>query len=539
MIKVLEHSNIQRGLATLEMLLAMAILVSVISALAPVVWGGQDGATGSQTNQEALYKAKELLEISLAAARQDISLVKNCDDATLTPCPGTTDNFYKRTLTVLAIDSLSKQATATVSWQNHSVALSTIVTDTASALGQCNLALAEDWQHPAHYDFNSYDLISAATGNHTDGLTITDIKIYRQKLYLAAGATANNGFTLYIFSLPQSPDQMPSYLGGTDNALSLAAGLNALSIAPYQDKLYAYAASAYTGASASCAENNNCAQLQVFDVTDSAHPRLVKNVKIPALTVDNKLAAGNAVAYQNGYVYLGVTKVASTSTYGEFTVVDVGGGGNGASPANPIIKGTYFVDNGVNAILAKGNYVYLAHPTTSASSPREQLTVLDISDPSHPSRVSGWHAPDNQGNGKSIFLSGDNLYLGRTVTTTVNPEFYILHNTDPANLAANNPNPPGQKIHSSVNGLAVRGSDALRLAFLTTNSQFQIWDISQPSAISAYTSLPLQAMVTAAQGNGVSASGSSVQTCVGNNFYLGVQTSVGNKDILSFIGPGS
>lgn len=51
-----------KGIATLEMLIALAILVVSISAVILVAFGNQAMSVDAQTNSEALYKAQAALE---------------------------------------------------------------------------------------------------------------------------------------------------------------------------------------------------------------------------------------------------------------------------------------------------------------------------------------------------------------------------------------------------------------------------------------------------------------------------------------------
>ena len=77
-------------------------------------------------------------------------------------------------------------------------------------------------------------------------------------------------------------------------------------------------------------------------------------------------------------------------------------------PFHPVWVGGYNVGNGVNQIRIHGDYGFLVSPNS------EELTILSLSDKAHPSRVGGFHASDGIGNGKSMAIVGNSLYLGRT-----------------------------------------------------------------------------------------------------------------------------
>ncbi|MBI3631230.1 MAG: hypothetical protein HY221_02735, partial [Candidatus Sungbacteria bacterium] len=418
---------------------------------------------------------------------------------------------YTKKLDVTDIDSYTKQATSTVSWQSGgrtlSIVLSTLLTNpTAGSI--CSPTLSGDWTSPKVYAFPSQFLLPE---NNSNGLGISDIKVYRQKMYVAAYSAANTNNTLYIFNLPNNPGQQPTFFGETDTA---SPGLAAVTVFGK----YAYVAN-----------QSRTAQLQVIDTSNlGAQPT---SFKLNNVTGTGGQALGHAIFYANGKIYLGLT---TTKTGPEFNIIDVGGGGTlGASPTNPLPLGSYAVGHDVNAIYVSGNYAYIAHPMSSSDTYPEQVTVLDVSNPLTPFRpLTGqgfYKAPDNQGNGKSLAMLGSTLYLGRTVTTSVNPEFYLLNDVDPTNLATNNTSPLGKKISNSVNDLAVRDY----LAFLLTNSQFQIWKISDPTNITPWAMLNLSDYTN---GNG-SGAGTSA-SCTGNYFYVALASSQGNnKDIIYIIGP--
>ncbi len=65
----------QKGFSTLEMLLAMSILILVLTAVILVSFGNQAMIIDSQTNAEALNIAQGLLEKAQPDSRKDFNLV--------------------------------------------------------------------------------------------------------------------------------------------------------------------------------------------------------------------------------------------------------------------------------------------------------------------------------------------------------------------------------------------------------------------------------------------------------------------------------
>jgi len=504
LIMKLDKKN-QIGFSTLELLLAMFIIILALSAVILVSFGSQTLLADSQTNAEALSLAQGMLENAQAQARKDFRLVNPASDV---------DGIYTKRVDVFTqADYLTKLVKATVNWTGEhnrpqSVQLSALVTNFENAVGgdTCDSVLspnAEAWKNPQ---------IKNATTNFTQlaGLSgsypATDIDAYQGRLYVTAGNSPDKQDpTFFIFDI--SNPVSPALLSKIDNATSTAAGLNAVAV----DGKYAYVANGYGAPYGTCinpdGSNQSCGQLQIIDI--NANPPVVRyTLKITGVTGTSGQAVGSSIFYKDGFIYLGLTKTANGP---EFNIIDV------HNPLVPVWVGSYAVGYAINGIYVKGGYAYLVHPTDSSASTQEQLTVLDVSNPSSPQRKSGYHAPDNQGHGKSLYLVGNTLYLGRTWTSSVNPEFYILNNIDPTKLFENNPNNPpypvGQKINDSVDGVITRDY----LTFLLTRSQFQIFKIDQttnPWGISQWAP-PLN----------LPASGSAVfepvLDCEGNYFFVG------------------
>ena len=199
-------------------------------------------------------------------------------------------------------------------------------------------------------------------------------------------------------------------------------------------------------------------------------------------------------------------------------------------PKNPAWVGGYTLGYSANAIVVHGGFAYVAHRTTAAASTPEQVTALDVSDRAHPTRVSGYHAPDNDGAGNSLALLGDTLYLGRTDSElTHNNEWYVLDATDPVHLSSNNPNTPqphGVKFTSTVSGIIVRDF----LAFILTGT------VAKPGNLVEYTETdPLAPSLYASLALPNGSSGAALD-CEGNALIVGSNDAT-NKGYLSVIYP--
>lgn len=310
----------------------------------------------------------------------------------------------------------------------------------------------------------------------------------------------------YVVSVTNSAS--PTFVTGLGNNPTISAGFNAVTV----DGRYAYVAT-----------NSSAGQLQIIDLSTTP-PSVVSTLKIGSAGT----SVGSSIFYRNGYVYLGLNHTAGGPN--EFNVIDV------HNPLSPSLSGSLPIGYIVNSIYVKNNYAYVVHPTDTSATNQEQVTVIDLNNPTSPQRLGGYHAPDNSGDGKSMFTVGDNFYLGRVLSAGTNNEFYILDNTTPKDIGTNNPNTPqpkGYELNSSVNGLIVRDY----LAFLLTGTasvgpKLQILNITNPGSIPAPTNVTLP-------NNTVGVISQSMD-CEGNNIYVTSVPASGtnlNKGTFSIIAP--
>lgn len=516
------------GSSTLEILLAFAILMLTFSAVIMVFFSNQTVSLDTQLNDEALYKASLQLEAARSLSRANFSSVVSTGP--------TTDGIYSKTLQVTTLpDTVSKQVTSNVSYQtggrNLLVSLSTILTRPIAAGNTCNPALpGGDWKNPRIYTFGTPGLNPKDSSN---GLGISDIRAYNGELYLSAYSAPNTDDTFFIFDIPNDPLQPPVYVGSVNNDPALASpDLNALSLAQQGGKLYAYVANAYGYNYTTCTSASSCHQMQVIDVTDKLHPAVVANFKVPGVTGKAGQAVGISVFYSNGYVFLGLSKPQSGP---EFHMIDVGGGGVG-SPTNPVEKASYTIGSGITSMFVKNKLAYIVSPNSQILKvidvdPASATFMTQVGSFSTPSALPGSNGVGSN-YGESVQVIGNTAYLGRTYGTN---EFYALNAINPAALAEYAPSSHtdvGTGNLTSVNGLEVRDY----LAFLLTNAQFQVWNVSDPTHMYAWSADGTTNTFLAMSSYG---GAGTAMHCDGDRFYVGIQSSAGNnKDIIAIILPG-
>ena len=493
------------------MLIAMAILILVLSSVITVAFGGQAILSDNEIAGEALKKAQELIEQEQSLARKDFKLVNSVPEAS--------DGIYrKRVLVETESDYLTKKVTSIVAWtgehgRNLDIRLTALVTNFERAIGgdTCNsVVTGQNWTAPiyASYGFAMGDLLpSTMTGN----FPVADIDVYNGKLYAAVSDTSiNTDHTFFVFDA-SNPSVRPPYLGSADNAPTRQDGISAIHAAGK----YVYAASlvgASFGPTPSCTLGPNCAQLQIFNVSNPASIPTPINFKVPGVFGSGGQAAGKSIFYKNGYVYLGLSKTASGP---EFNIIDV------RDPSNIRWIGGWSAGNAVNAIYVRKNFAYVA----VATSVGQELFVLDIANPVNPVVVGGFDAASGGfgGYGKSIYAVGDALYFGRTFEPSAErEEFYILNNENPVSFL---PVLGKRDTGESVNGIIVRDF----LAFVLLGSQMQIMKISNPVNID-----PAYAPPFLFSGTNVG----KALDCEGNYLYIGTADSASNAGAITAVKPG-
>lgn len=456
-------------------MIAMTIMVMVLSAVVVVSFGNQSFLAGGEISSEAMNKAQELLETAQAQARKDFNLVNTI--------ASTTDTMYEKAVYVrLLPDLLTKEVMALIAWKDEHMLtrmleLTTLIANFDTPVGgnTCNSALSGDWHTPSVE--NSTTNFAQLVGDPAGTYTISDLDAYQGKLYVTASTVSGpTKPTFFIFNIANPAS--PALVGSVDNegaGGTVSAGLHAVRIA--EDlasdpvKTYAYAANAYGANYTTCdpVKTRNCGQLDILDVSSPSSPQLGSNLMLASSTapfVTGKWL-GNSLYYRNGYVLLGLAKVGGSGP--EFHIIDVHnpssmfGGSHILSPV-----GSFAVGHDVNAIAMRGIYAYVVTPNT------QELQTLDMTDPNSLTLAGGFNSPVGAGNGKSLYLVGNNVYLGKTVPNA-GADLHILDNTTPGAALAELG--PGIGTPSSVNAVIVRDY----LSFLLTNSDLRIYKTDDPT----------------------------------------------------------
>jgi len=451
----------------LEMLIAMALIVLVISAVLPLVSGGQSVTVSSETNQEALYKAQQQIETARATARDNFYDPSLNFGTTVTQDSDVIN--YTKSLTVSADPAntnFSKVITSKITWgtAGQQVTLSTIVSDWQSSLGGdlCSPTLTGDWTAPQVYGYVDFASSAGATGVDIRGI----------KAYITSNPSSAGTDDFYVVNVSDPRQQPLPIIGSFSTSYGLT---DVVTVGTYS---YVTADSA-------------AYQLLVIDVSD---PTTLNTSKIKAkrdVTATGDTAIGNTLFYADKKLYIGLTKSGGP----EFHIFDV------SNPINPVEIGSgYEVGAAINRIIVKNNIAYLAVASGN------EVIALDVSNPSNPSPISTF-ASAAPPFGQSIVLDkGTTLYFGRT-GPNVNPKLLALDST---NLSAAPKWTMDMDRQSGIFSMILRSN----LLFITTsdpNDGLQIWDVSNPSGPPVrYDSSPLNVQQSATAGS----------NCAGNLLYV-------------------
>lgn len=464
----------------METLLAMMIASTALAGAVLMAFGARALVDDARQGFEALDLAQRLLADQENLARDDFRLASG-DEAQ--------EGIFSGVVNVSRHSFFEKIARAEVEWnvagRSQKIALETLIADYGQTTGNdtCDSFLTGNWKNPQiikTIDFS--DFAESASSTYAIG----DIDVYKNKLYAAMQKTGTKTDSIF-FIFDVSDPSSPLLLSKIDNNSLAMSGINAITV----NKNYAYLASSTTK------------QFQIIDV--SKDPMEIFPYKI------NNGEEALSIFHKNNRVYLGLKK----NDGPEFNIIKVN------DVNNPVVVGSFEIGAGVNDIYVKGDYAYLVHPADLAlpeESGHEQLTILDISDPENLYRVGGFYYDKGSfdASGKSLYVIGSNIYLGRTRShisgpPDVIPDFFILGGADAASITALG-SWPFLRV-GSVNELIIRDN----LAFIllgTTNlgGDLRILNIDAPNNIIEEKIIDLPGI-----GGGV---GGVAIDCEGNHLYV-------------------
>ena len=329
-----------KGMSTLEILIAFAVVILCVSAVILVVFSNQSIAVDTQTNIEAISKAKALLEEARADSREDFNSISEVEPDPL--------EFYKSGLKIFDISPCAKNLTSAVNWGDYrpqGVELSTIVTNPFLGVYCDPTPPASSWEAPTAYNVLSP---SDFDGKGT-GIAISFVNgIPYAFLTTDSNTPGKDDFWVIDISDPENitSDDISSARIGEK-------GLSGITVVGN----YAYVL-----------HNDITNHLMMVDITDPLNP-----IKIIGATVTLQgLTNGKArsIFYYDKKLYIG-TDFVSPSLNNEFHIIDL------PSPTSPSWQTSIKINRNVNYIAVRDGLAYLATGSGSTS-PYTPLKIFDV-----------------------------------------------------------------------------------------------------------------------------------------------------------------
>src|SRR3989338_2495048 len=454
--------NTERGAATIELLIALAVGVIFITGATLVSFGAQTSGLDTGLTNEGL----RLAELGTADTVASVAAAWNYTQTELT-------GFYDSVTNIDDISDCMKSVDRDTTWTSEKnrgqySSMKTLVANWAAAKangGGCSpIPPSDEWDNPD--SFGSVDL-SGADGTGVDVRSVGGINY----AFVTAdpGALPAEDFMVVDVSDPDNID--PSI---DVRAINTGLGLNGVAVGGN----YAYVL-----------QNKNTEQLQVIDITTPLNPLLIAGAAtLPNITFtcpppgSVTCLAGRSIAYSAQRVYVGTQYLFNgalpETKNNEFHIYDV------SSPSSPVWLGSLNVNHNVNDIEIDGNYAYLA-----TSDDVGELTIVDISNPAFPTIAGKFDAKKMLGgasdeDGWSVDVVATIAYLGRERVNDSDEErdFYILDVSNPSLVTIVGSKlvgmTPGSDIY--VSGVAKQGN----FAFISTtdsNEPFYVIDITNPA----------------------------------------------------------
>jgi hypothetical protein len=445
-------SKIQRsegGFSTVEILIAVAILVTTFSAVVTVVLGSQKMTVDTQTNNEALHGVEKLLESARATLRASFasSVVSSGPASTQLPDGTVVAHYYQTSLAQRDVSPCIKEITARYTWTVENrpqvIELATQVSDPSVPLGlghECPTGGAPGGGGFAPYEY-------CESHNHADlnpgGNSGTDIAMFRHNDIRYAAITSQHASVpdddFWIYDLTDIDN--PEFRSRTNINTK---GATALQVVKFDSptKVYAYMLT-----------DENSLQLRTYDITTVTAPQEKLKVTLPG-------NQAKTLYYFGGRLYVAVGS--------QLVILSL------ADPANPSITDTINLGGSIdiNGIAVRNGYIYLA---TSDNNGEVKALNTSTFSPIHSFNAAG------NNDGTSIFVSGGTVFLGRDSSGTVD-DFYVLNGATPASGMPVLDSADLDHNNGGVIDIVVNGGLAF-LASTDPNDEIEVWNVSDPRNI--------------------------------------------------------
>ncbi len=424
----MKHMGSQYGSLSIEFLVALAVMATVLAASARMVFGLQDAVAARHLATEA----RDILSGDAARVRAYTGPLQGVPPAVLAHAPFT----MERALHVSTLCTAT--AVSRVGWSMPhpaSAEIATTVTSTQSV-------------EESGYDCPVVGLVGGWSSAHIVGtvplgptrLQIHGVDVVERnsaRLAVAVG-TSSQAADADLFVIDTT---IPSSLQVL-SSLHTGSGLFAVDVAGS----YAYAV-----------QNSSTLQFQVVDVSTPAHPVLVASRSLPSAS--GSFPEGRSIFVFRNRAYIGTYETAGS----EFYIFDV------SNPLSPVFLGSRAVNHSVRTIVVReevvgGSLKLLAYIASSANN--SELQVLNVTDATH---ITDFSLFDAQGSGSAtaLFAAGNIMWIARQQVTG-EPTVIALSVTDPQHPVFLSSYNAKLKSGSVVNGFVVSNATLIMTTSDTT-----------------------------------------------------------------------
>jgi hypothetical protein len=228
-----------------------------------------------------------------------------------------------------------------------------------------------------------------------DARVITSVKVSRNGKWLAAtreGATdRRNGIVLYSLEDPAHPKPISEYTetvtSGVHNVFWATDSILYLT-------------------------NDGTGDMNILDVSDPHQPKEIGRWGLP---VEGKSL--HDIWVQDGFVWM-------SYMMDGLVILDIGGGGKGGTPAEPVLLSRLFYPDGpTHNAFRWGDYLFLgdedfassqgtkpALPAGMSADPRGEVHVIDVRDPEHPIYAARYEVPE--AGAHNLWVEDGVMYVG-------------------------------------------------------------------------------------------------------------------------------
>lgn len=450
-MKDLLNKKTSAGISTIELLIAVALLATIITAAVQSNFSLQYWRTTISVAHEALYLAKEKSEYISLVASFDFFAASTTDESLIdgagTSC-ASGGLCYTMQYVVADISSCAKDSVSKIMWKlGDRYPTSTIEfgsylinsRELAALGGDCVLTLLEgSWEQGG---------VGMGEGAVNQPQFTTGMDVFNDTLFVVSSTSPQ----LRTYEAPTSPGDALKLLG---TATGSSKRINSIDVARDMNtgRTYAYVM-----------QHSPTYQLGVFDVSVPAAPEWVTEVSLYGVPSSGSFPQGWRVLLFGNRLYVLTRETAGA----ELHIFDV------SNPRIPreITSAASNLGRTVNDMLVReqvvnGNlqrYLFVA-----ASAATKEVEVLDVTNDT-PVSVQVIDLPGTE-DASCLCLLGDTLYLGRKNSS--GPELYRFH--VPALLAGTS-SPVMSEVGADILTLRCSGKHL----FVSTNkigAQFQVWE---------------------------------------------------------------